>query len=220
MKENVMKEKAFGIISLSKMFNGGGRKLFMSSIDNPTSVVIRISQAEYIVNEFGEEKVYHDGLPIIEVELSASQFSEFLLNNVSEGTPCTIRKIQGENIPLIPTTVENQKDRLKNFYKNKIKENLGKFMDKRERVKELMSKKYLTQEEKNEINDIFGSLKQELSSNIPFWLDMFEEGMDKIVNECKKEIDSAFQTLITKTGIEALKQNNVSPIQIENKEEE
>lgn len=223
MKEDtVIKDKAFGVISLSKCFNGAKNRLFMSSIeDNMTSIRIRISGAEQIINEFGEERVYHDGLPIVEIEMSATQFSEFLLSTKpnGDGTPCTIRRIGKDIIPPISPLAQNKRERLQGFYKQKMKEATEKLMGSQKRVEELMAKKYLTQDEKNEINGIFGMIKMELSANFPFWLEMFDESMGKITTECKQEIDSMFQALVTKTGLESLQKMN-NPLAIESKEEE
>ena len=43
-----------------------------------------------------------------------------------------------------------------------------------------------------------------MTSNIPFFRQMFQEEMDKIVVDAKAEIDAAMQHTVTKAGIKAL----------------
>lgn len=213
-----MKHKSFGKISVSKCYTAGKHRLFGSDIDNPSFIVLQISPAELeIDNITGEERIHQDGIPYIEVEMSSLQFADMIMNhNVNDGVPCTIKRVGGEAIPNFAEVAKSKGERLQDFYKDKMKNFAQTFIKEGNRVKELMQKKYLTIEEKEEVTNLVDSLQSNLKNNFPFYLEMFQEQTSKVVLQAKTELDSILQQIINAKGIEALKEQSGSNL-IENK---
>ena len=71
-------------------------------------------------------------------------------------------------------------------------------------VEKLIAKKNLSKKDQEELRMMLYGIQTALTSNIPFFRQMFQEEMDKIVVDTKAEIDTAMQHAATKSGIKAL----------------
>ncbi len=61
-----------------------------------------------------------------------------------------------------------------------------------------MLRKNLSKKDQEELRMMLYGIQTELTSNIPFFRQMFQEEMDKIVVDAKDEIDAAMQHAVTK----------------------
>lgn len=78
------------------------------------------------------------------------------------------------------------------------------------KAKELVKKKTLSKDDVASLSLHLDWLTTEISNNIPFFMECFQETMDKVVNEAKCEIESAIQHKVTMLGLAELhKQNNL-----------
>lgn len=71
-------------------------------------------------------------------------------------------------------------------------------------AEKLIAKKNLSKKDQEELRMMLYGIQTELTSNITFFRQMFQEEMDKIVVDAKAEIDAAMQHTLTKAGIKAL----------------
>lgn len=66
-------------------------------------------------------------------------------------------------------------------------------------AEKLIAKKNLSKKDQEELRMMLYGIQTELTSNIPFFRQMFQEEMDKIVVDAKAEIDAAMQHAVTKS---------------------
>lgn len=195
------KHKSFGKISINRCYAGNKHRLFGSDIDNPSFITLTISPAELEIDDItGEERIHQDGISYIEVEMSSLQFADMIMNhNVNDGVPCTIRRIGGEYIQNFgKETPKGKGERLQDFYREKMTNFAQTFDDKSNKIKELLKKKYLTIEEKEEVSRLIDSLQSNLKSNFPFYLEMFQEQTSKVILQAKTELDSVLLCKVTR----------------------
>ena len=86
---------------------------------------------------------------------------------------------------------------MKNFASN--------LKEKQNKAKELIAKKTLSKEDTILLKNYIDWLTQEISSNIPFFAECFQETMDAVVFEAKLEVENAIQHKINTLGLNALK---------------
>lgn len=193
-----------GLVGLSRV--NGSKKLYMSNLNNSNWISLRVYEGRD-TTEYGEKKVFaKSGRPLVDLELSASQFAELLTTmNVGHGVPCTLRYINGEEIDQAGLEEDEKPVDIgkKHFEKNakefteKINKKTSDYLEELEGLK--MSKK-----DKARVQHILQDVKTEINSNMPFYVSMFEEAAKKVVTESKTEIDAFVQGGIVKAGLEAL----------------
>lgn len=226
MEKNKKQHPAFGLLSINKCFGAGGNQLFGSDIENPSYVEIEIRPAEVEVDEItGEERICASSrMPFIRVNMSNLQFADAIFNhNINDGVPCTIIYKDNQLVEKLPKRIESKGERLQTFFKQRMRKMAEQYIQDSERVKELMDKKYLTQDEKKEISNIFEGLQRNLKNNIPYWIDLFQEATEKTILQAKTELDGILTNVIHKKGLEALgieKLDNPLAIEDTNKKEE
>ena len=195
---------AYGIASIHRVCGNAGN-LFGSSVDCNHYVEMEISPGVEI-----ETGSYHNylptGKPHIRVAFSPAQFAELITSmNISNGVPCTIKNISGERIDEIPDEIHvNELDRQKDNFKKQMKELSENLHNTQNRIKELLSLPRLTKEQKDELRNVLYKGIQDIDSNIPFYMEMFDEATDNIVQEAKAEIDATVHNCVLNAGIKAL----------------
>ena len=195
---------AYGIASIHRV-SGNAGNLFGSSVDCNHYVELEISSGEEI-----DSGSYHSylptGKPHIRVVFSPAQFAELITSmNISSGVPCTIKDIAGEHIDKIPDEIHiNELDRQKDNFKKQMKELSENLHNAQNRIKELLSLPRLTKDQKEELRNVLYKGIQDIDSNIPFYMELFDEATDNIVQEAKAEIDATVHNCVLTAGIKAL----------------
>ena len=157
-----------------------------------------------------ESDSYHSfmssGRPYIRVAFSPAQFAELITSmNIGSGVPCTIRRIGGERVESIPDEMHvNELDRQKDSFKKQMKELSENLHKAQNRIKELLALPKLNKEQKTELQNVLYKGIQDIDSNIPFYMEMFDEATDNIVQEAKAEIDATVHNCVLSAGIKAL----------------
>ena len=178
---------------------------FGSSVDCDHYVELEISSGVEM-----DSGSYHSylptGKPHIRVAFSPAQFAELITSmNISSGVPCTIKDFAGECIDKIPDEIHvNELDRQKDNFKKEMKELSENLHKAQNRIKELLSLPRLTKEQKDELRNVLYKGIQDIDSNIPFYMEMFDEATDNIVQEAKAEIDATVHNCVINAGIKAL----------------
>jgi hypothetical protein len=198
---------SFAIASFSRTTGGKGN-VFGSSIQHSHIIRLSIRRAERIRSELHYD-TYHGREELIEVEMSPSQFAELITSlNCGEGTPVTLRYVGGERIEDCPEITDKKKE-FSNEFKLKCKE-LGESLNSLvKKAEELKAKPSVTKADREEFLKIAASIKQEVSSNLPFTMDMFNEQTEKSIVEAKREIEAFINDKIASTGLEALKKEKL-----------
>lgn len=203
-EEEIQRHPSFATIQFSRT-NGYSGYLFGSQIQANNYITLTIKEAEKIT-DLCDERYFPHGKVICQVKMSPAQFSELITTmNYDSGTPCTLETVLGENIPQVnPKDVESRKS----FVNRKLKERMQLFSSRltktQERARELVKKKTLSKDDQQELTNAINFMSTEITNNLPFLSQCFQETMEEIVLDAKIEIDSTIQHIITQSGIKAL----------------
>lgn len=204
--------ESYGMIGISHASCSSGVALFGSSIKHDRMVQIRISRAA--VERDLHREWYYSRDSIVEVDMSASQFAEFITTpNVGSGVPCTIRYVDGVNIEEPPYRGHNE------MFNEELKKDFINTMDNADdlvnEARELLEKKGpIKAAEKKELLSKIDMLVQHIRSNIPFLHKQFTRSMDKTVTAAKAEIELFYSNMVTKMGKQAIEELNKPDIKV------
>jgi hypothetical protein len=200
---HVTKHPSYGLIGVTRI-NSSQTKLFGSSVQHRNTITLRISTAQH--NRSLNNDWFHSNKEIIEVEMSQSQFAQMITTmNVGEGTPCTIRHIQGQRMPDSP--FKSKLDLFDEEFEAKM-HNYS--IDLRKTIKEaneiLKHKQTINKGDRDLIINSIERLINQISNGIPFVREQFSEALAKDVNDAKMEIESFTETKVRSLGLEALRE--------------
>lgn len=195
------KHPSFGMLGFSRV-NGNSGYLFGTNVQPNNYIEMRLYTGRMKRDDIGDNFYPDDN--ILTVKMSPVQFSELITSmNYARGVPCTITSLNGKEIEQ-NKNIENRKTvSAKSFNErmNRFAASINKNMTTAEK---LIAKKNLSKKDQEELRMMLNGIQTELTSNIPFFREIFQEEMDKIVVDAKAEIDAAMQHAITKAGIKAL----------------
>lgn len=198
---------SYGIIRIARSsVSGRGTALFGSSImhNNVIRLTITPGVMERDANEdkfFPKERMKDR---LIEVEMSYTQFAEAITSlNMGQGVPVTITNLGGKFVEQCPYD-----DRQK-VMRKEVDEATGDILRKLERrsmeIEKLLSeKRVLSKEDRSNIVSALKSVKQTLSSDIPYLQELFSEQMDKTVTEAKGEFETYLQNKMSSLALAAM----------------
>lgn len=205
--QEVEEHPSYGMVGFSRITGNPGR-LFGSPLRSHESfVTLRVSHGQRI-HELGYDRFY-SGIRgnVLEVILSAGQFSELLTTmNIGSGIPCTIRYINGEEIPKPPEDVELEVEKVRKGFKKDLKDIVAQIKKDREKLEELLSKKTLSKADKDTISWMVAKVEQHVEANMPFMLRQFEEASETVVKHAKAELDSFVTSNVISEGLRAIKE--------------
>ena len=204
-----MNHESYGSIILTKPLNSHDKTLFGSSIKHSDIITLRICQAEY--ERQLSYDAYYPRKELIEVEMSTSQFAELITSiGKGEGTPCTIKRVNGKNMQPCPFTPKGQTHHDEFIeHQQDIKEKLSDFS---KNLQALLEKKTLNKSDKEQILRSLQNLSADITVNSAYQVTMFEEQMAKTVHEAKLEIESIIthhpETIASISSARLLSDNN------------
>jgi hypothetical protein len=195
---------SYGLVRISRMNGGMGQtRLFGSPLATHYGTIrLTIGTAKWIHGlhhdrYYGSIKGEH-----IEIEMSAAQFADMITSlNVGNGTPCTIRYVNGarvENPPDFPTEAEHIRDNFEGAldkYKAKAKTY-------RKRIEELTAK--LTTKAREEIRIALDVMEDQLAQNVPFVIKQFQEAATKVTTAAKAEVEAFVMHAVRSAGLDAI----------------
>jgi len=151
------------------------------------------------------ESYHGDVSPLIEIEMSQTQFSEAITSmNMGSGVPVTLKGFAGKWMPNCQelTLRERIDEDLKDTF-SALSKRINK--DTAEVLNQLLAKKSpLTVADKDKISGLFRGIAQEIGSNIPFLKQCMDEAIDKSTSQAKGEIEAFWQTKLNALGIAKL----------------
>jgi len=200
--EKVIKHPSYGLIGVNRT-SSSGSTLFGSNIQHKNTFTIIIKRAEH--HRHLNNDWMHGTEQLIEIELSGSQFIEMMTSmNAGDGIPCTIRQVGSQMYPDPP--YENPLDTFQREFEAKLK-NLGKQCESvvEDAVKMLKEKTNINKADRDFLLSAIHSIVQQVSSNIPFVNQQFNESVEKSVQQAKNEIETFFNHRITSLGLDAAK---------------
>lgn len=214
MKDSVRtSHESFGMAGFSRSSIGGkGVYLFGSSIKHNSTITFRVHHAE--VDRHLEQDWFHatDRLPIVEIEMSQSQFAEMITSmNMGDGVPVTIRSIYEHRTE--PCPHESKRMQHSNEFKQSIRKTAESLKDAKVKMQKLIGK--LPKKDQEELLGTMQGFIQEIESNIPFYEDQFTRQMNKTVTEAKSEVEAFVTSKIHNAGIQAILKDADAPKTIE-----
>lgn len=198
--ELIKEHPSFGMVRLSRR-NSRGTVLFGSSITHNEIIAITIAKGN--VDRDLNREWYHAGDELVEIEMSANQFAEFITTpNTGSGIPCTLRHVGRERMPEPP--YESKKDMFSREFEIKMKNISSDLTENLKIAKQILEKPSIGKGDREELIKLFEKFISNVGSNIPFMEKSFVEQMDKTVTEAKAEIDAFIHRRITDEGRKVL----------------
>lgn len=177
--------------------------MFGSSLKTNHPIRIQIQPAE-LHRDLNHDWIHGHRLPYIEVELSEGQWAQFVSSmNVGNGTPCTVKFLNGKTIddpPFLNKVIEFQIE-----FKEKM-ENIATEMTRivKDTVELLETKKNLNKTDRDIMLRQLEGLVMNIKNNMPFIAESFGDQMEKTVEEAKNQINTHYQNIIVKTGMDKI----------------
>lgn len=203
MEKKVYTHPSYAIITSSRISSSNTTPLFGSSLKTNHPIRIQIQPAE-LHRDLNHDWFHSKRIPYIEVELSEGQWAQFVSSmNVGDGTPCTIKFLNGKTIddpPFLNKVIEFQIE-----FKEKM-ENIAKEMTKmvKDTVELLETKKNLNKTDRDIMLRQLEGLVMNIKNNMPFIAESFGDQMEKTVEEAKNQINTHYQNIIVKTGMDKI----------------
>lgn len=200
-EEKEFKHPSFGMLGFSRI-NGNSGYLFGTNVQPDNYIEMRLYTGRMKRDDI-EDNFYPDN-NILTVKMSPVQFSELITSmNYACGVPCTITSFNGKKVEQAKN-IENRKTFSARSFNDKMSKFAASINKNMTTAEKLIAKKNLSKKDQEELRMMLYGIQKELTSNIPFFRQMFQEEMDKIVVDAKAEIDAAMQHAVTKAGIKAL----------------
>jgi len=193
---------SYGMISFSR-YSGGNPYMFGSEINHNGGISLTISQGER--KRSLSRDWYMSRKSIVRVDMTYNQFAETIANMNTQGVPCTLRRYNGEKIEECPPQ-STEKSEIKNEFKQQMNK-VSKLLDECVKLSEsqLNSKKPPTKKERADLVHKISQAKMNISENVPFILDSFDENMDDLVLQAKSEVEGFITNKIASYGLKGLK---------------
>lgn len=205
MKQERHTHESYAQISFSRI--NGNANFYGSELQQDHYISMEIHQSE-IQRDLTQDRYYTTGPMVLRLRMTNTQFSELITSlNYRSGVPCTLEIANGKKIEDLPP-IESRKEFVHKQFKERMKTFANTIKDQQLKAKELVKKKTLSKQDINDLNMHLEWLTQEITSNIPYLAECFQETMDHVVLEAKQEVESAIQHKITTLGMTALHEQN------------
>jgi hypothetical protein len=199
-----VKHESFGMLALGRR-QSTGSPLFGSDLIHQNLMAITLKEGKR--QSHLSQDWYHAGKTIAEIEISQTQFAEFITGaNQGDGIPCTIRYAYGKHME--PPPIHNQIEMVKTTFKNKLKNIDGEFEKALSNLKTMMDKPSIGKRDREEILNMVAMLRQSTVSNLPFVQEQFNEACASTVNVAKMELEAHKNHIVRTIGEKALKALN------------
>jgi hypothetical protein len=178
---------AFGQIRVNRV--SGRAHLFGSDFTHQHYVIVEIETCQ-LVRSLNRDR-YHGDKPLIRVAMSEAQWAAFVSSMGRQGAPCTIERRGFESIPELPAPVARPEQ-----FSGEMRGKLAKVV---ERLKSAAANAKTVSHRK----EIEGAI-MELTSNVDFIAESFDEHMEGTVEAAKAEVHGYINHTIERAGLQAL----------------
>jgi len=209
-EKELHKHESYGMISFSRI--NGTNRFYGSELQQDNYMEMKIYHS-IVERTLTKEWYYADNhVPIIKLRMSSGQFAEMITSlNIGDGVPCTIESIQGKQVDKLPE-IENRKEFVHKQFNDRMFEFAKRLKEQQTKAKEIVKKKTSSKEDVRALSNHLEYLTQEITSNIPFFMECFQETMDEVVHEAKLEVENAIQHKINVLGLAELKKDSPKEI--------
>jgi hypothetical protein len=184
--DSVFRHESYGQVRVTRT-SGGSGNLYGCSVQHQQQLCITISRSEWC-RGLNHDR-YHTAQPLIEFHMSYDQWGQFLSGVGTEGTPCTISRI-GLRAVEQPEFV-NRTTLLHKEFKQQMESITRKLSTLTKQTNEkLLAKGTITASERQEIAGNLNSIIQDISSNLPYAVNCYNETTAGMLTEAKIELDA------------------------------
>jgi hypothetical protein len=193
---------SFGTISVSRGTSSGKMNLFNASIQQNHFILIEIQRAALYRNVY-HDSVLPEGIPIVRLYMSPSQFADLITSPNTGGTPCTLVNVNGVRMPE-PEYV-NKRVQLDDDFKKKMDEVASISNEFYTKIQEILMKPSIGKNDRKEIIKLLDMMNAQITSHVPFIKKTFTEQMDKTATEAKFEVTQFIEEKLKRLGLEKFK---------------
>lgn len=201
------KHPAFGMIRFARI-SGSAEKLFGSDLKDHGGI-IQVEVARGDEHWSLSRKWFHaESKPLIELWMTEAQFAAAITSfNVGAGVPCTLKKTETDwNIPEIMDDSDDLSSMIKDDMKQRASEILAEADSLVVELKAALDASGLGLKKKEALTRLAERLAMQIRSNMPFMVDQFVEGTDKLKAEAYAEIDAFVTNAAMRVGFQSLRQ--------------
>jgi hypothetical protein len=201
-KPTMHEHPSYGMISLSRSMNSNAGRLFGSSLKSHYATIrLAIAPGQW-EHSLHEDRYFAGTSELIEIELSAAQFAEAITSlNVGGGVPCTIRHINFKRID-DPPDIETEVERVKSKFEDDLKDMVIVLKEQRADIEKVTAN--LPEKARQKLRIALDVMIQQLTSNIPFVMEQFNEASERVVTAAKHEIEAFTMHALHAVGLEAI----------------
>jgi len=210
--EKEFSHESYGMVGFSRVQGSTGRIFGSSLPDQSTFIRLRVTRGTRR-HHLGRDWYHGDHKTMVELDLSAAQFAELLTSmNMGSGIPCTLRFAEGRQMEKCPEE-KLEAQQVRDDFKEKVAQVAQNMNDSRKKIDSILAKPNITKADRKEVESLLELIVQDVRSNMPFWLDQFQEATGKIITSAKAEIDSFMTHAVMTAGYKALGEA-VAPITV------
>jgi hypothetical protein len=204
LSDYVVHHPAFGQIGVSRV--SGHATLYGSDFNHQH--FMRVTVYESSLHRGLSNDRAHAGRSLIEVDLSAAQWAEFVsAMNVGFGPQCTLRYVKGEEIPGIASKDDRQKQ-----FKAEALQDCHEALQALDELSATIDDLNLSQKKRAELAGKVSKARSRLTGSVPFVMEQFQEHMENTVQRAKVEINAYATHTVMRAGLDALGANAATPI--------
>ena len=177
-EETVEKHESYGMLGIYRT-SSSGTYLFGSIQRHHSFITLTIKKAER-VRHLAQDWYHADSLPIVEIEMSHSQFAELITSpGIGDGVPCTIRGLGGELLEPCPPP-ESMESKFSEDLKKTTKETVAGLKQLTQQLGQalLPGEKALNKTELKALLSQIQNAVMSITDSIPFIEKQFDEEMD------------------------------------------
>lgn len=190
-----------GLISFSR--TSGGAVLFGSAFNHQHYITLRIHKAQVQRNLYETNILEASRLPYIEVQMSASQFSEAITSlNMGQGVPCTVAYANGKRLerPKRPT-IENERE----LFDSDVDQVTQEAIETIEQLIAAIREEKMSKKAQQRLLGLARTSLKKLNDSLPFIAEMYAETLDRLLLKAKTEISAYADHTIHQYGLQAVK---------------
>lgn len=194
--------ESYGILHISRMTSTGAVRLFGSPLaTHYGSIRISISKGKWI-HGLHHDRFFGMNKDHIEIEMSAAQFADAITSlNIGSGTPCTIRYIAGRRVE-DPPQHETEAEHIRNNFGATLDKHIGRMGEYRKTIEKHVAK--LGAKAREEIRVALDVIEGQLTSNISFVVNQFQEATTRITTSAKAEVEAFVTHAVRAAGLQAI----------------
>lgn len=209
-KPETYEHPSYALIQFSRGMGTSARRLFGSALRSHYATIRMTVTRAFWEHDLHEDRYFNAGQPrLMEIEMSAAQFAELITSmNMGGGVPCTLQFFNAKHAgPGVEGNIEEPPDiateveRVKANFAGDLKEMIGTMQKYRKEIEQLSAK--LPEKSKERMRVALDVMIQQLSSNVPFILEQFNEASERVVTSAKHDIEAFAMHALQMAGLQA-----------------